>query len=237
MLSLQPIINKAKVLFALFLLIPVALFAQPTALSDKPLNILTLGDSNGSFPHSWPEQLKLALPKAQVFNISKSGRTIGFVNNGNSELNSLLVLDENLKKAAELTQARAFDFIVIELGTNDAKAVFADRQQEVPTNLEKLIKQIKGSAYPVISQAKIVIISPPPYGAKAEAQEKYKGGGKRVKAMSSAFSKLAKRNGCLFVNGFKTPGLNIETMTADGLHLDAVASRKLIEPVVALITK
>lgn len=231
------IINKAVAFLALLFLLPFGLFAQTTALSEKPLNILTLGDSNGSFPHSWPEQIRLALPKAQVFNISKSGRTIGFVNNGNTELNSLLVLDENLKKAAEFTQERAYDFIVIELGTNDAKAVFADQQQEVSANLEKLIKQIKSSAYPVISQARIVIISPPPYGSKAEAQAKYQGGGKRVQEMSTAFSKIAKRNNCLFVNGFKTPGLDIETMTADGLHLDAVASRKLIEPVVALITK
>jgi len=55
--------------------------------------------------------------------------------------------------------------------------------------------------------------------------------------MSKAFEQIAKRNGCLFVNGYKTPGLDIETMTADGLHLDNTASRKLIEPVVQLMSK
>ncbi|MDB5208696.1 MAG: hypothetical protein JWR72_3771 [Flavisolibacter sp.] len=55
--------------------------------------------------------------------------------------------------------------------------------------------------------------------------------------MSKAFKKVAKRNDCFFVNGYKTPGLNINTMTADGLHLDAAASKKLIEPVMKLITK
>jgi acyl-CoA thioesterase I len=225
-------------LFVLFLLfVSFIVDAQTTALSDKQLNIFTLGDSNGTFPQSWPQQLRLALPNAQVFNISKSGRTVGFVNNGDSSLNSLLVIDENLKKAAESTKDRPLNFIVLELGTNDAKAVFANRQREVPENVDKLIKKIQSCGYPSITKAKIIIISPPPYGKKAEIQDKYKGGDKRVKKMSKEFKKVARRNNCLFVNGYKTPGLDINTMTADGLHLDATASRRLVEPVVALMVK
>src|SRR4051812_10908637 len=91
---------------AFLLLLPFVLTAQDTASSKRSLNIFTLGDSNGTFPHSWPKQLQLALPNAQVFNISKSGRTIGFLNLGDSSLNSLLVIDENLKKAAEFTRER-----------------------------------------------------------------------------------------------------------------------------------
>ncbi|MBO0952185.1 GDSL-type esterase/lipase family protein [Fibrella forsythiae] len=224
-------------LFVVSLLESTALFAQSTVLSDKRLTLLTFGDSNGTFPHSWPEQLKLALPNAQIHNISKSGRTIGFVNNGDSTLNALLVTEQNLKKAAELTRSQPYDFIIIELGTNDGKAVFADRQAEVPGNLGKLIGLIKRCPSDVIRNASIIIISPPPYGAKAEATAKYAGGGQRVKTMSKAFRKVARQHGCLFVDGFRTPGLDIETMTTDGLHLDATASRKLIEPVVALMLK
>lgn len=224
--------------FLVFLaLLPVALQAQIIAVSDKKINIFTLGDSNGTFPYSWPNQLQLAFPNAQVFNISKSGRTIGFVNNGDSSLNSLMVIEENLRNACGYTKDRPYDFIVLELGTNDGKAVFADRQEQVPGNLDKLIKTIKGSSYPAINKAKIIIVSPPPYGTKAEATEKYKGGGKRVEAMSKAFKKVASQNKCLFVNGFATPGLDINTMTQDGLHLDATASKKLMEPVIAIMKK
>ena len=159
------------------------------------------------------------------------------MNLGDSSLNSLLVIDENLKKAAEFTKDRPFDFIVIELGTNDGKAVFASRQKEVAANLERLLNKIKTCSYPAIRNAKIVLIAPPPYGSKAEAQEKYKGGNKRVKNMSKAFKKIAKHEHCLFANGFKTPGLDIETMTPDGLHLDATGSRKLIEPVAKQMQK
>lgn len=224
-------------IMALLLLMSVTAMAQQTNQSARQLNILTLGDSNGSFPYSWPQQLKLALPHAEVCNISKSGRTIGFVNLGDSALNSLLVIDENLKKAAEFTGDRPFDFIVLELGTNDAKAVFANRQKEVPGNLERLIRKIKASGYASINKARLIIISPPPYGSKAEGQEKYRGGNKRVKKMSKVFKKVARRNNCIFVNGYKTPGLDINTMTPDGLHLDAEASKKLIMPVVKLILK
>ncbi len=221
-----------KLLIILLLFIP-NLVTRQTIHPAKGLNILTLGDSNGTFPYSWPQQLRLALPEAEVFNISKSGRTIGFVNLGDTTLNSLMVIDENLKKAAEHTKDRPYDFIVLELGTNDAKAVFADRQQEVPVNLETLIRKIKSSPYQVISKAKIIVIAPPPYGLKTETQEKYTGGAKRVENMSIAFKKVAERTGAVFIDGFATPGLDINSMTADGLHLDSTASKRLIEPVVA----
>jgi acyl-CoA thioesterase-1 len=238
MLKLENIMKTIMNSFLVFLLLlPFVIFAQSSVLSEKQLNIFTLGDSNGTFPYSWPKQLQLALPNAQVFNISKSGRTIGFVNNGDSTLNSLLVIDENLKKAADFTKDRPYDFVVMELGTNDAKAVFADRQKEVPQNLGKLIDRIKNCSYPTINKAKIIIISPPPYGVKADTTEKYKDGNTRVEKMSKAFEEVAKRNDCLFVNGYRTGGLDINTMTADGLHLDSVGSRKLIEPVVELMVR
>ncbi len=210
--------------------------AQSVVLSEKKLHILTLGDSNGSFPYSWPQQLKLALPNSEIFNISKSGRTIGFLNLGDTILNSLMVINDNLKKAADNAHGIPYDFIILDLGTNDAKAVFASRQQEVVPNLQKLISIIKTCSYDAIKNAKILIISPTPFGTKAEATEKYIGGEIRVKAMSNTFYKVAQQNSCLFINGQTISGLDVETMTADGLHLDAVASRKLIVPIVAAIT-
>lgn len=216
------------------LLFALLLLAQCSTASDT-LRIFTLGDSNGTFPASWPVQLQNAFPQAKVFNISKSGRTIGFVNNGDTSLNSLMVIQENLAKAAAYTKGHPFDYIVLQLGTNDAKAVFADRQQEVPGNMEKLIQQMLHSGYPEISKARIIIVSPPPYGHKAEITEKYKGGDARVKVMSEAFAQIAKRNGCLFVDGYHTPDINPEYQTEDGLHLDAFGSRKLMEPVIQLI--
>ena len=231
---IKRIINISTVIL---LLTPFVILAQNPTFSNKKLTILTLGDSNGTFPMSWPQQLTKAFPNAKICNISKSGRTIGFLNLGDSTLNSLFVIDQNLKKAAAFTGNTPYDFVIIELGTNDAKAVFDNQQKEVPQNLNKLINKIKDSPYTTIKHAKIIIISPPPYGAKAENTVKYAGGNQRVEAMSKAFKKVANRQHCFFVNGFSTPGLNIETMTTDGIHLDSLGSRKLIEPVISLLAK
>jgi acyl-CoA thioesterase I len=223
-------------LYGILLIIPMSVTAQQNT-SPNTLHILTLGDSNGTFPYSWPQQLRNLLPNADVYNISKSGRTIGFINLGDTTLNSLLVLDQNLKAAAEHIGDNMYNYIVIDLGTNDAKAIFADKQQVVPENLEKLIHRIQGCEYRSIKNARIIIISPTPYGTKAEATEKYAGGGKRVQEMAETFKAVAQKNDCLFVNGNTIPGLDIDTMTADGLHLDSVAAKKLMEPVVELIKR
>lgn len=225
-------IKPGVVLLYTFLLM---LFTNTVLAQDKKLNILTLGDSNGTYTHSWPKQLQLSLSEARIYNISKSGRTIGFLNLNDKTLNSLEMIDINLKIAADSTGEIPYDYVILELGTNDAKAVFANRQAEVPTNLEKLIQKIRACDYGTIKNAKIIIISPPPYGAKANEQEKYKGGDARVKEMSKTFKEIAKKNSCIFVNGYETPGLDINTMTSDGLHLDAEGSKKLIEPVLKII--
>lgn len=209
--------------------------AQNADRSQLKLNILTLGDSNGTFPNSWPKQIQSMLPESTVCNISKSGRTIGFSNLGDSTLNSLAVIEQNLAKAAKYIGTSNYDYIILELGTNDAKAIFASLQDSVPKNLDRLIKKIQSSTFPSIRAAKIIIISPPPYGSKAESTDKYQSGGKRIQAMALAFKKVAEENNCFFVNGFITPGLDIEAMTSDGLHLDAEGSLKLIEPVIKKI--
>jgi acyl-CoA thioesterase-1 len=53
--------------------------------------------------------------------------------------------------------------------------------------------------------------------------------------MAKTFQKVAHRTHSLFINGYKMPGLNINTMTADGLHLDAAGSRLLVAPVLAIM--
>lgn len=227
--------TKIRTLTVLLLGLLLGLAARTPAPARRTLNVFTLGDSNGIQPYSWPKQLELARPNTRVFNISRSGRTIGFVNNGDSSLNSLLVIEEHMRQAAAFTRDWPFDYVVLALGTNDAKAVFADRQQEVPANLEKLIQRIQRSPHPAVSEARIIIIGPPPQGRKAEATPKYQGGNPRVAGMSEAFREVARRTHCQFVDGYRTPGLDIETMSADGIHLDAAGSRKLLAPVLGLL--
>jgi lysophospholipase L1-like esterase len=224
-----------KSFFALFIILPLMALTS-VAQTAAPLRILAIGDSNGTFPYSWPLQLKNLIPNAEVYNNSRSGRTVGFVNNGDSTLNELLTLDRDLKKAADFAGSRPFDYIVIALGTNDAKAVFAPRQNEVAANLETLITRIRNSTYSSVNKAKILIIAPPPYGAKTESQEKYVGGRQRVEKMKATFKTVAEKNGCLFADAFTLMEPFIDTMTADGLHMNAEAQGKFAGLVAGAIT-
>ena len=166
---------------------------------NRQLNILTLGDSNGALNYGWLQQLKNETPYTNIINISRSGKTIGFDNNNDTTLNQLKTLSYDLTKANQQIRSLRFDFIVIGLGTNDAKALFDKHQKEVPANLELLINRIKNSKYLSINSAKIVIISPTPYGKEPQLQQKYSGGLKQVEKMNQTLKKIASINNCLFI--------------------------------------
>jgi lysophospholipase L1-like esterase len=93
-------------------------------LSKRIIKILTIGDSNGAFEGSWVEKLKQAHDGYLIYNTSVSGNTIGFNNNNKTSLNTLLNVDRYLDEADDYLDG--LDDIIIMLGTNDCKAVFAD---------------------------------------------------------------------------------------------------------------
>lgn len=58
-------------------------------MTDLKCNILAIGDSNGQNKGGWVDQLKKMMPESNIVNLSESGRTIGFDNNGRERLNAL----------------------------------------------------------------------------------------------------------------------------------------------------
>ncbi|MDF9798261.1 pimeloyl-ACP methyl ester carboxylesterase [Catalinimonas alkaloidigena] len=131
---------------------------------NKKFNILTIGDSNGATESGWPEQMKKLLPYARVINTSVSGNTIGFDNLGRENLNTLKNIEAYLQHATDSLAEEKLDYIILGLGTNDTKKVFADRQDEVIKNMESLVQKIK--AFPAFKNhtPNILILTPPPYG-------------------------------------------------------------------------
>jgi lysophospholipase L1-like esterase len=148
------------------MLVPQALALLPVgkAQNRQSLTILTIGDSNGAAENGWPAQLRKLLPFSTIINKSISGNTIGFDNLEQEKLNTLKNIDRYLNEAiTELGADRNFNMILIGLGTNDTKKIFENRQNEVPENLQILIKKIKDKIE--FSEDKIpliIIISPPP---------------------------------------------------------------------------
>jgi lysophospholipase L1-like esterase/pimeloyl-ACP methyl ester carboxylesterase len=209
------------------MLVPQALALLPVGEENhlQPLNILTIGDSNGAAENGWPAQLRKLLPFSNIINKSVSGNTIGFDNLGQEKLNTLKNIDRYLDEAqTELGADQKFDVILIGLGTNDAKRIFEDRQKEVPENLKLLIEKIRGRTEISVKKVPaIFVVSPPPMEEEKADQVKYGGGNQRINRNNIQFKKLAEVNKATFIDINSELKKTCAGFTTDGVHLTAKA--------------
>jgi len=213
------------------MIVPQALALIPVygERNTKKLNILTIGDSNAAAENGWPLQLRKLLPFSTVINKSISGNTIGFDNLDQEKLNTLKNIDRYLDEAyAELRRDIAFDYILIGLGTNDAKKIFENQQKEVLQNLQHLIERIKGRPENTTGKIPaIFIISPPPMEEEKADQVKYGDGNQRIDRNNIHFKRVAEVNKATFIDintELKKAGPGI---TTDGVHLTSQAQFQL----------
>jgi lysophospholipase L1-like esterase len=192
---------------------------------DRSLKILTLGDSNGALPFGWVNQLRQIRNRDTIFNISISGNTIGFNNNGRASLNTLANIREHMHKA--YAGLGNIDRIIIMLGTNDCKAVFSDSLQFVAGNMKNMIAEIKKIAREHKNKPVIYIVSPPPFGPDEMLEEKYKGGLARVADLNLQLEKLATEESVVFINTFGILAPVFKQLTADGVHLNAEGQKMI----------
>lgn len=197
----------------------------------KSLNILTIGDSNGAIENGWPEQLRKLLPGSLIINKSISGNTIGFDNLGKESLNTLKNIKVYLDDATkQLPGHGELDFILICVGTNDTKQVFAGQQPVVPENMSKLISLIKEYfSSRNLKLPSICIITPPPMDENKIDKEKYGGGDERIQKNNKEFKKVAKKNHIDFLDTYKQLKINFPSKTTDGVHLNAAAQEEMAE--------
>jgi acyl-CoA thioesterase I len=225
----------------LILIIPVMIFANnipvTTHPTQKKLNILTIGDSNGTFAYSWPVQIKNLLPDATLINKSISGNTIGFDNNDQVKLNTLKNIDQYLEEAfKELGDGKKFDFILMVLGTNDTKKVFENRQEEVPENMVLLIHKIKNYLTSHnMTLPKICIVTPSPMDEDKIDKVKYGGGDSRIQKNNIEFKRIAKENKIDFLDTYSLLKPEFSEMTLDGIHLVEKAQLKVATEIVKYI--
>jgi lysophospholipase L1-like esterase len=205
------------------MLVPQALSLIKTGLvrNNLQLHILTIGDSNGTFPYSWPQQLKKLLPFSVVVNRSISGNTIGFDNLGHEELNTLRNINHYLDEAyKELEPGQNFDYIIINLGTNDTKRIFNKRQKEVPENMKRLIDMIRQYATEHHKDTpQICIVTPSPMDEQKIDMQKYGGGDSRIQKNNKLFEKLADKIHVNFIDSYPVLKSGFPHKTMDGVHL------------------
>ncbi len=205
------------------MIVPVSLALVPAGQVKNldSLNILTIGDSNGAFKFGWPHQLMKLLPYATVINKSIPGNTIGFDNLGHAELNTLKNIDQDLSEAyGKLHPGQQLDYVFIGLGTNDTKAIFKNRQKEVPKNMATLLTDIKSwmkKHHKTLPQ--ICIITPPPTDHSKYYVAKYGGSNQRIQKNNLKFRKVAEKYQVGFVDIYSALNHDFTSKTIDGIHL------------------
>jgi lysophospholipase L1-like esterase len=187
-------------------------------------NLLAIGDSNGAAAHGWVNQLRDLCFSDLIVNTAVSGNTIGFDNLDREQLNTLRNIDAYIERGVD--EMGRIDAIVISLGTNDCKAVFADQLPEVPRNLDRLLTAIKENAHFTDQFPRVYVVSPPPYGPEEKLIEKYRGAGERLARLAPELEKITRRHGFVFINTYQKLLPIIDYLSVDGVHL-TVEGQKL----------
>ncbi len=192
----------------------------------KNYKLLTIGDSNGASAHGWVNQLGAELPFTKITNFSKAGRTIGFNNNNDSSLNELNLIDEHLQNLQN-QWGNNLDAIVICLGTNDAKSIFSNRQQEVVTNFLQLRKKLLNTVNGFPKKPLVIWVTPPPIGVVADSSEKYFSANERVSNIAAFMQKHAIGEKEIVIDAFHFFEKNINNLAKDGIHMEAKGQQQL----------
>ncbi len=186
----------------------------------RPLKVWTIGDSNGAIAHGWTTQLQNMLPNGTLLNNSESGRTIGFDNLGRTSLNALRNIDTYIAQAEAEIGDKPFDFVILCLGTNDTKADFKDRQDEISGNYGQILDKLLASKVFESGKTKLILVSPPPMRAK-NMEEKYWGSSERIKDLIPVLKKEAKKRHLTYVNIYKPLEAAFTQYAQDGVHMNA----------------
>ena len=185
-------------------------------VTDLKCNILAIGDSNGQNKGGWVDQLKKMMPESNIVNLSESGRTIGFDNNGRERLNALKNIDAYLDKAQ--VEKKRYDYIIVCLGTNDSKKMFDSRQREVSENLKVLLAKIKKHKLCRSGKTKFIYVTPPPLRDE-NVSPKYQDSGKRLARLVPELETMALKQGFDVVN-IHQPLLGVlDYYAKDGVHM------------------
>jgi lysophospholipase L1-like esterase len=129
------------------------------------------------------------------------------------------------------------DLVIILLGTNDLKPVFANNAVIVGHGIKRLVEIVKHHAWPVETETpEILIVSPPPLCETDHALlgPMFAGRLGEAQNLASVYSDLADELGC----GFFDAGAVAKTTPIDGVHLDAENTRAVgrgLEPIVRMM--
>lgn len=88
---------------------------------------------------------------------------------------------------------KKIDWVIIALGTNDAKDVFNGKEEEVVANFLWMIDRVIAFGQANNLNYRVLAILPPPVEGDADAAGKYKDANKRLSYFNQAFKKNINR--------------------------------------------
>jgi lysophospholipase L1-like esterase len=128
---------------------------------------------------------------------------------------------------ALLESHQPLDLVVMMLGTNDLKAVFAAPAGEIATGATVLARLIlQCTAGPGARPPRLLLVAPPAVadlGHLPDLDEKFAGAAAKARRFPALYSAAAEALGCAFLDAqqFTTPS------PVDGIHLDAASHAAL----------
>ena len=138
---------------------------------------------------------------------------------------------------ALLESHQPLDVVVLMLGTNDLKAVFATPAGEIASGVTVLARHILAStAGPANRPPQLLLVAPPAVANLAhlpDLDEKFPGADAKSRRFPELYQRAAELLGCAFLNAqdFTTPS------PIDGLHLDARSHTGLGLAIAAVIRR
>lgn len=187
-----------------------------------------------AYEDRWPSVLQKALGHGvRVIAEGLNGRTTVYDDyTADCDRNGARVLPTLLQTHAPI------DLVIILLGTNDLKPVFANNAVIVGHGIKRLVEIIRHHAWPMAleSEPDILIVSPPPLCETDDPLlgPMFAGRLDEAQNLASVYRDLADELGC----GFFDASSVARTTPVDGVHMDAENTRAVgrgLEPIVRVM--
>ena len=202
------------------------------------MRVMCFGDSNtfGTPPHGadpvarydavdrWPRVMGQALG-CEVIEEGLPGRTTDLSDPTLPEIGGA-GMDGAAYLPAALASHLPLDWVVILLGTNDLKSMYARTPLRVAIGAATLVdiaQSIGGGVGTPYSSPRVLLLAPPPLGRMSHFSEMFVGGQEKARALPGLYAAMAAAAGCAFLDC----GTVIATDGFDGLHWTATTQRRL----------
>jgi lysophospholipase L1-like esterase len=203
--------------------------------------VMVYGDSNtwgwipvqNGFPSTryeeakrWPGVLQAALgSEYEVIDEGLSARTTDLPDPTLPQIDGA-GLDGSAYLPAAIASHLPLDLVVIMLGTNDLKAMYARSPLRIALGMGKLVDIVastKGGVGTTYGAPKVLVLAPPPLGPQSVFKDMFAGGVEKSQALAPYYRGIAETAGAEFLD----VGQVTKTNGSDGIHFSEAGQKAI----------